>query len=116
MTTKTVQTLLDDIRLLGEEQCSLVESVRSLVKKTIPRVSEEVKYGGIIFSSGVMFSGVFAYKQHVSVEFSHGATIDDTLGHLEGGGKYRRHIKLHSAEDIKAKHLAQYLVLALKAA
>ena len=84
--------------------------------KTIPHVSEEVKYGGIIFSSGVQFSGVFAYKQHVSVEFSYGATIDDTLGHLEGGGKYRRHMKLYSAEDIKAKHLAQYLVLALKAA
>jgi len=116
MTTKTVQTLLDDIRLLGDEQYSLVESVRALVRKTIPHVSEEVKYGGIIFSSGVQFSGVFAYKQHVSVEFSYGATIDDTLGHLEGGGKYRRHMKLYSAEDIKAKHLAQYLVLALKAA
>ena len=116
MTTKTVQALLDDIRLLGNEQYSLVESVRTLVKKTVPSISEEVKYGGILFTSGVQFCGVFAYKQHVSVEFGSGAKISDALGHLEGSGKGRRHIKLHSAKDIKAKDLAHYLPLALEAA
>lgn len=115
MATKSVQELLDDIRLLGNEQRSLVESVRDLVKKTIPSVTEEVKYGGIIFSSGVPFCGVFAYKQHVSVEFGSGAKISDTLGHLEGGGKGRRHIKLRSATDIETKELAHYLPLALEA-
>lgn len=116
MVTKSIQELLDDIRLLGEEQLSLVESVRGLVKETIPSVSEEVKYGGIIFSSGVQFCGVFAYKQHVSVEFSSGAKISDTLGHLEGGGKGRRHIKLRSETDIKTKELAHYIPLAFEAA
>ncbi|MDR2243941.1 MAG: DUF1801 domain-containing protein [Burkholderiales bacterium] len=116
MATKTVQALLDDIRHLDGEQYSLVNSVRALVKKTVPSVSEEVKYGGILFSSGVQFCGVFAYKQHVSVEFVSGAKISDTLGHLEGVGKGRRHIKLHSAKDIKAKNLAHYLPLALEAA
>ena len=116
MATKTIQALLDDIRLLGEEQYSLVDSVRTLVKKTIPSVSEEVKYGGILFSSGIQFCGVFAYKQHVSVEFGNGAKISDTLGYLEGSGKGRRHIKLHSAKDIKAKNLVHYLPLALEAA
>ncbi|RRD58680.1 DUF1801 domain-containing protein [Comamonadaceae bacterium OH2545_COT-014] len=116
MVTKSVQELLDDIRLLGDEQLSLVESVRDLVKKTVPSVTEEVKYGGILFGSDVQFCGVFAYKQHVSVEFSSGTKISDTLGHLEGNGKGRRHIKLHSAADIKTKDLAHYLPLALEAA
>lgn len=116
MAKKTVQALLDDIRLLGDEQHSLVESVRALVTKTVPLTSEEVKYGGILFSSGVQFCGVFAYKQHVSVEFGKGALIADTLGHLEGDGKGRRHIKLYSAKDVKAKSLAHYLPLALAAA
>lgn len=116
MATKTVQALLEDIRLLGDEQHALVESVRALVGKTVPSVSEEVKYGGILFTSGVQFCGVFAYKQHVSVEFGSGAKIPDTLGYLEGSGKGRRHIKLRSATDIKAKSLANYLLLALKAA
>lgn len=116
MTTKSVQELLDDVRLIGDEPFTLVESVRNLVKKTISPVTEEVKYGGILFASGVQFCGVFAYKQHVSVEFGSGAKIADTFGHLEGGGKGRRHIKLHSAKDIKAKELAHYLPLALDAA
>lgn len=116
MATKSVQALLDDIRLLGSEQHPLVESVRKLVKNTIPSVSEEVKYGGILFSSGVQFCGVFAYKQHVSVEFGSGAKISDTLGYLEGRGKGRRHIKLHSKKDITAKELAHYFPLALEAA
>lgn len=116
MAAKTVQALLDDIRLLGDEQYTLVESVRALVKKTIPSVQEQVKYGGILFTSDVQFCGVFAYMQHVSVEFGSGAKIADTLGHLEGTGKGRRHIKLHCAKDIKDKALAHYLPLALQAA
>ena len=47
---KTVQALLEDFRLLGEEQFLIVEKVRSLVKNTIKPLSEEVKYGGILFS------------------------------------------------------------------
>lgn len=116
MAAKSVDDLLDDVRLLGDGQLSLVESVRKLIKKTIPSVTEQVKYGGILFSSGVQFCGVFAYKQHVSVEFGSGASIMDTLGHLEGNGKGRRHIKLHSTGDIQTKNLAHYLPLALQAA
>lgn len=116
MASKSVQELLDDVRLLGNEQLALVESVRKLVKKTFPSVKEEVKYGGILFTSGVQFCGVFAYKQHVSVEFSFGGRITDTLGHLEGAGKGRRHIKLRTSADLKAKELAHYLPLALMAA
>lgn len=115
---KTVAALLEDIRLLGEEQFQIVEAVRTLVKKqkTIQALSEEVKYGGILFSSDVAFAGVFAYREHVSVEFSHGARIADTEGFLEGAGKGRRHIKLKTVGDIKAKKLAAYLPLALDAA
>ncbi|WP_068637176.1 DUF1801 domain-containing protein [Thauera butanivorans] len=116
MATKTVQALLDDVHLLGNDQYSLVESVRALVKGQFPSVSEEVKYGGVLFSSGVQFCGVFAYKEHVSVEFSHGARITDPFGHLEGNGKGRRHIKLRTTKDVEAKNLAHYLPLALEAA
>lgn len=116
VTKKSVNEIMGDIRLLGDEQFLLVESVRKLVKKILPSVTEEVKYSGIIFAEGVQFCGVFAYRQHVSVEFSSGARIPDTRGYLEGGGKGRRHIKLNSTADIKAKDLAHYLPLALVAA
>ncbi len=65
---------------------------------------------------GHQFCGVFAYKEHVSVEFGHGARISDELGYLEDSGKGRRHLKLKSVQDIQVKKLAQYLPLALRAA
>jgi hypothetical protein len=116
MATKSVQTLLEDIRLLSEERYEVVEAVRALVKKTFEASSEEVKYGGILFTSGVQFCGVFAYKEHASVEFGSGAKINDPFGHLEGSGKGRRHVKLRSVADLNDKKLAQYLSLAHQAA
>jgi len=113
---KSVQTLLEDIRSLGDMQFEVIEAVRALVKASLPSVQEKVKYGGILFTSDISFCGVFAYKEHVSVEFSHGARIVDSEGYLEGSGKGRRHIKLRSVDDIAAKKLAVYLPLAHQAA
>jgi hypothetical protein len=74
-------------------------------------LTEEVKYGGILLGSTVQF----AYKAHVSVEFSQGARILDTDGHLKGNGKGRRHVKLQSVEDLKSQNLKNYLRLAHEA-
>lgn len=115
MTKKSVQEMLEDIRLVSEQNYEIVEAVRALVKKTIETTSEEVKYGGILFTSGVQFGGVFAYKGHVTVEFGKGAKINDPFGFLEGSGKGRRHVKLMTASQVKDKKLAQYLSLALQA-
>jgi hypothetical protein len=115
MTKKSVQTLLEDIWLVSEQNYEIVEAVRALVKKTFEATSEEVKYGGILFTSGVQFAGVFSYKAHVTVEFGSGSKITDTFGFLEGAGKRRRHLKLMSFAQIKDKKLAQYLSLALHA-
>jgi hypothetical protein len=115
MKNKSVQTLVDDIRFVSEINYEIVEAVRALVKKSFATSSEEVKYGGILFTSDVQFGGVFAYKAHVTVEFGSGAKITDSFGFLEGTGKGRRHVKLTSVSQIKEKKLAQYLLLALQA-
>lgn len=117
MAAKSIPTLLEDIRLLSEEGHALVQAVRALVPATLGATHEELKYGGILFAvEGASFAGVFAYKQHVSVEFGSGAAIVDPHGCLEGAGKGRRHIKLRTMSDIADKHLADYLRLALRAA
>ncbi len=116
MATKSVQSLVEDIRLLSETNYGIVEAVRALVKKKFKSTTEEVKYGGILFSSGVQFCGVFAYKEHVSVEFGSGAKTKDEIGLLEGSGKGRRHLKLKSEAEIRTKKLAEYLLLAHMAA
>lgn len=116
MTKKSVEALLEDIRFLNEENYAIVEAVRALVRKGFESISEEVKYGGILFTSHVQFGGVFSYTAHVSVEFGSGAKIVDAYGFLEGAGKGRRHIKLRSVAEIEEKKLAEYLLLAAQAA
>lgn len=116
MTTEKVETLLDDIRHLGEEQHAIVVRVRELVLSAGSDVSEEVKYGGVLFSVHSHFCGVFAYAHHVSLEFSEGARLPDPHQVLEGGGKHRRHIKLRKADDIAEKCVREYVQAAYQAA
>ncbi len=111
-----VAQLLEDIRAHDTDRYALVQALREAVLGLDASVTEEVKYGGILFTAGRPFCGIFSYTQHASVEFSEGAALPDPHGVLEGAGKGRRHIKLVSVQDIAARHVAQYLGLAFKAA
>jgi hypothetical protein len=116
MTADRVAKLLRDIRLVDEERFKLVQALREAVLGLDPSVSEEVKYGGFLFSAGQPFCGVFSYARHVSLEFGAGAALPDKYEVLEGKGKLRRHIKLATLQDISARHVGEYLGLAFQAA
>ena len=111
-----VKKLLDDWKIGNSALYEIASSVRTRILQLAGTVDEEVKYGGILFAAPVPFCGIFVYKQHVSVEFSHGAKIEDPYGLLEGKGKGRRHVKLHTLEDLEKKYLTDYLRLAQKVA
>lgn len=109
MTTDRIDRLLEDIRYQSNAHYDMVQQVRTLAMATGEDVTEEVKYGGLLFSVQTHFAGVFAYARHISVELSEGATLPDPHRVLEGGGKHRRHIKLHTMDDIEEKQVADYL-------
>lgn len=113
MTSDRINHLLNDIRLLDEARYAWVQELRKLILAVDPAMSEEVKYGGLLFSAGKPFCGIFSYAQHVSVEFSQGAALADPHQVLEGAGKLRRHIKLQSGQDVQQKHVRDYVVAAL---
>ncbi len=115
MPADRISKLLEDIRLLDTGRFELVQALREIILGLDSSISEEVKYGGFLFSAEKPFCGVFSYTGHVSLEFGMGASIPDTFSVLEGGGKLRRHIKLTSAQDITGKHVRDYLVLAFEA-
>jgi hypothetical protein len=116
MSSDRITQFLDDARFIGEDRFKLVQALRNEVLALGGAISEEVKYGGILFAADKPFCGIFSYTKHVSLEFSHGAALPDKHKVLEGDGKLRRHIKLVSLEDIATKHVREYLKLALKAA
>lgn len=116
MIANRVSKLLDDIRLLDEQRCQLVQVLRQAVLDLDPAITEEVKYGGLLFSAAKPFCGIFSYSKHVTLEFGDGAALPDPHGVLEGEGKLRRHIKLYSEQDLSARHVREYLQLAFRAA
>lgn len=115
MPADRISKLLEDIRLLDPERFELVQALRQIILDLSPSISEEVKYGGILFAAAKPFCGVFSYAKHVSLEFGEGASLPDQFKVLEGEGKFRRHIKLSSGQDISGKHVREYLTLAFKA-
>lgn len=112
MNDERVDQLLNDLRLANPAGYELVQEIRKAVYSAVPKASERVMYGGFMFATAAQFCGVFAYTEHVSIEFSRGCDLTDSHYVLEGSGKLRRHIKVHTLADIKAKHLRAYITQA----
>jgi len=99
-------------------KAEVIASVIKSAQTMRPDIHLGEKYGGTVFMTdpdapGSLVGGVFAYKDYVSVEFSNGASFDDPNGQLEGKGKARRHVKLHSLSDLEDKGCAGFLAQAL---
>jgi hypothetical protein len=109
-----VEQLLHDLQLTHPDLHTIVQAVRATVRAVAPSAEERVMYGGILFSAPAQFCGVFAYSAHVSMEFGKGAELKDPHRALEGNGKFRRHIKLTTPDDIESKHLRDYIAQALR--
>lgn len=95
----------------------LTQQIDKLVAEIAPEAGRRGMYGGIMFELelGVprtAICGHFVYKDHVSLEFSHGVHLSDPNGVLEGGGKHRRHIKLRDSNDLEVKAVRRFLELA----
>lgn len=99
------QKFIDSVKVFDSTKYQLLQKIREIVFDNYPKVKERIMYGGIIFSLIDDFGGVFVYKNHVSFEFSNGVNFDQNKNLLEGKGKYRRHLKLTSLDDIKTKKL-----------
>ena len=101
--SKEVQDFINRVMMLDNAKYQILEELREIVFKNYPKAEERMMYGGIMFSLGDDFGGIFAYKNHVSFEFSAGYKFEDPEKLLEGSGKYRRHLKIKSIDDIEMK-------------
>ncbi len=102
---KNVQKFLEDNKEINAEKYDIVQACRKIVFAIFPQVSERIIYGGIMFTLSDDFGGVFISKKHVSFEFTHGYLFKDPKKHLEGSGKFRRHLKLKSIDNVTNKQV-----------
>ena len=98
-----VQSFLEEIMMFNDEHFSILQKLRGIVFKIHPKTNERIMYGGIMFSLGSDFGGLFVRKKHISFEFGNGFRMNDPKKLLEGTGKFRRHLKIRSLTDIKDK-------------
>lgn len=113
-----IDEFLKSLEEQGDGRFEIVTKLRRLLTTTVADADEGFKYGGLYYTlDGSPFGGIFAYKNHVSVEMSSGAHIDDPYGFLEGtgGSSGRKHLRLSEFSEIEEKHVAEYLVLAREA-
>jgi len=74
MPADRIAKLLEDIRLVSPERFALVQTLREIILDLDASITEEIKYGGFLFSADKSFCGIFSYTKHVSLEFGEGAT------------------------------------------
>ncbi len=109
-----VQNFLDDILVNDPDKSDIIEKLRECVFLANSNINERIMYGGIMLSLEKDFGGIFAYKKHVSFEFSFGSHMDDPSNILEGDGEFRRHIKVHDITDVETKSVAFFVKQALQ--
>lgn len=99
-----VNAFLEDLQFTSAGKLELVMPIREIFISADSSLSEDIKYGGIVYSqAGALIGGIFPYSEHVSVEFSNGFKLHDPEGKLEGKGKKRRHLKIYDIKDIESK-------------
>ncbi len=105
-----ISKFINDIQSISPEQAKSIESIRELFNKASHDLSEEIKYGGLVFfKSDSLIGGIFPYKKHISIEFSNGVDFNDPHELLEGKGKRRRHLKIHMHQDINSKNAGFFI-------
>jgi len=107
---KKVQEFLDDILIVDNEKHIILNAMREIVFENYPATDERIMYGGIMFSLDTEdFGGLFVRKNHISFEFIKGFIMKDPNKLLEGSGKFRRHLKIKSKEDVQNKNVEYFL-------
>ncbi len=109
-TNTRINRLLEDFEFINPELTEIIRSLREIVLEIAPKSKEKVMYGGIVFISNRMFCGIFLRKKYVTIEFDRGNEMNNAQKHLEGTGKYRRHLKIYKKEDIEIKKAKDYII------
>lgn len=111
-TSDKVNDLLDEMRCISPEQFDRVILIRDIFLRANEKLVEGIKYGGLVFNlldSNRLVGGIYAYKEHISIEFSSGADFIDDDSILEGGGKKRRHLKIYDSDEIVLSNIEYFV-------
>lgn len=105
-----VKAYFEDLRPKQKEIC---EKVREIMFKTFPDLDESFKNGAPWYECKYYIAG---FKDHVNIGFSVKGLNEEELSLFQGNGKYMRHIKLYSIDDIDEDEIVKRLKVVKKVA
>jgi len=100
---KKVKNYLENLPSPQKEIC---KKIRQIILKTIPNLQESFKNGVPWYECKYYIVGL---KDHVNIGFSVEGLSQEEMSLFEGKGKYMRHIKIYSLEDIDEKKIVKLL-------
>lgn len=98
------------INKFGGEKKKILKKLRAIILKTRPNLKEEFKMG-VPWYSGLFY--LVGLKDHINMGFAFGG-LKKYEKELDGKGKYMRHIKFFSSQDIDEKKLTRLIKLTKK--
>lgn len=95
-------------------KANIVDNLSEMIVTLAPDANLRQMYGGTVIELETgnpksRIGGFYVYTDHVSFEFAKGVQFDDPDLMLEGNGKFRRHLKLRSVQDIQTRACKQFL-------
>ena len=81
---------------------AMIRSLRAIVKRSAPKLTESVKWGNGCWLAGedpVAF--VYSRPEYLEFGFFRATDLDDPAGLLEGKGRYVRHVKMRTPADTR---------------
>jgi len=91
---------------LPSPQKEICEEVRNIILKTFPNLEESFKNGVPWYECKYYIVGL---KDHVNIGFSVEGLTDGEMSLFEGKGKYMRHIKLFSLDEVDESRIVSLL-------
>lgn len=91
---------------LPSPQKEICEKVRNIILKTFPNLEESFKNGVPWYECKYYIVG---FKDHVNIGFSVEGLTAEEMSLFEGKGKYMRHIKLFSPDEIDESRIVRLL-------
>ncbi|MBN2154522.1 MAG: DUF1801 domain-containing protein [Candidatus Lokiarchaeota archaeon] len=81
--------------------------LREIIIKIFPNITEEMKWGVPVYGNEKFYIGSF--KHSVNLGFNVKGLTPQELNLFEGSGKFMRHIKIRTLEDIDERNIVKLL-------
>lgn len=94
------------LQSLPSPQKEICERVREIILDALPGIEESFKNGVPWYECKYY---LFASRDHVNVGFSVEGLSEEEMKMFEGKGKYMRHIKIYSIDEIDEKKMVKLI-------